>query len=129
MRNFITETFATLALLFIDKSSRKLVTACARIRLSNAQKELKRSYQNGCKKLLIQKVVIKFLSAIEAGRSQVTLSGVPVPAHLSRKSRKNECLEIDVIRITVQAEIWIVFPEQVHGHNEKFTAAYINAAV
>ena len=88
VRNFITETFATLALLFIDKSSRKLVAAYARIMLSNAQKELKRSYQNGCKKLLIQRVVIKFHSAIEAGRSQVTLSGVPEAAHLSRKSRK-----------------------------------------
>ena len=88
MRNFTTETVATLALLFIDKSSRKLVTACARIMLSNAQKELKRSYRNGCKKLLIQKVVIMFHSAVEAGRSQVTLSGVPEPAHLSSKSRK-----------------------------------------
>lgn len=41
----------------------------------------------------------------------------------------NECLEINVIRITIQAEIWKVLPEQVHGHDEKFTAAYINAAV
>ena len=88
MRNFTTETFATLALLFIDKSSRKLVAAYARIMLSNAQKELKRSYQNGCRKLRIQKVVIKFLSAIEAGRSQVTLSGVEESAHLSHRSRK-----------------------------------------
>ena len=40
-----------------------------------------------------------------------------------------ECLEINVIWITIQAEIWIILPKQDHGHNEKFTAAYINAAV